>query len=290
MTTPATEAPAAPAPGTPEYDAAMAAKFDKSQVTEGTPPADGAPAAIERPANLPEKFWDPKAADPVAAGYQKMADSYAALEAKNSGKPAAAADDGKPKVDDKAGLEIKPPAAGADGAAQSAIEAAGLNLEALSTEFQTDGALKPESYAAFEKIGLPKQYVDNYIAGMQALASQFEAKAHDAAGGKENYSKMSAWAAANLQPADLEAYNGAVNGTEAQMQMAVSSLRSKYEAANGAAPKLLSGGDGAISEGFKSLAEQTAAINFKDTNGNKLYDKDPAYRKKVSDRIAASTF
>ena len=110
------------------------------------------------------------------------------------------------------------------------------------------------------------------------------------AGGEAQYKQMTSWAAANLKPAELTAFNGAVNGTAEQMAMAVGSLRGRYEAANGSAPKLLAGGPTGATEGFASQAEQTAAINLKDAEGRKLYDRDPAYRAKVAARIAVSTF
>src|SRR5687768_2714090 len=74
---PEEQKPQAPAIGTPEYDAAMAAKFDKATgaVEEPTKPT--------RPDHIPEKFWD---ADKGEVRLEAMAKSYAELE-KSKGKP-----------------------------------------------------------------------------------------------------------------------------------------------------------------------------------------------------------
>lgn len=290
----------APAPGTPEYDAAMAAKYD-SQSTPATPAVEtpATPAAVERPAYLPEKFWDPKAEDPIAAGMQKMAASYAELERARSAKPAEkpAAPAVETPAPGKDGLKIDTPPAAGDNAAQSAVEAAGLNFETLNTEFVETGTLKPESYAAFEKIGLPKAYVDNYIEGQKAIArvaqldgEAFTAAAHEAAGGTESYKQMTAWAKANMSPAEQTAYNDAVtSGSKETMAMAVSALRTKYVAANGDAPKLLSGNAAAVSEGYASRAEMTRDMKAKDAQGHTMYETDAAYRAKVMAKIAATS-
>lgn len=72
-------APAAPAPAGNLFaraGAAAPAGEGATGATGSAPPAEGP----KRPDWIPEKFWDPKAADPLAAASVKVANSYVELE------------------------------------------------------------------------------------------------------------------------------------------------------------------------------------------------------------------
>lgn len=261
-----TEKAEAPAPGTPEYDAAMAAKFDErtGQGTENKPEATPAPA---RPDNIPEEYWD------AEKGEVKM---EALLEAAKAAKQ-----EPEKKTDEVPADE-----------ADKALEGTGLNVDEFRAEFAEKGALSEESYARLAKAGLDKELVDGYIAGQAALAATERAEAFSVVGGEEQYNQMVAWAASNMTQAEKIAYNKAVEGgSSADRVLAIEGLRAKYERENGRMPQLLGGkatsGDAA---GFASRAEQSAAINKKDSRGRRLYDIDPAYRSEVQGRIARSSY
>jgi len=105
----------APKPGTPEYDTAMAEKFRTAQGTvsadlieqfEGKP-AEPAAAKPERPAHVPEKFWD---AETGQVRVDELVKSYTELE---SGK----APTQKPD----------PATAATEDTTKEVVEAAGLN-------------------------------------------------------------------------------------------------------------------------------------------------------------------
>jgi len=259
----AAQAPAnQPAPGTPEYDAAMAAKYDAA--TGNAPQAE----APQRPAHVPEKFWNPETG---AVDTEAWARSYTELEQKQSqGKPAEAA-------------PVEAPAA-PDAAAQ-ALESKGLKLDTFSAEFAQAGALSEASYAALEAAGIPKGTVDAYIAGQQALATQVRSQAFELAGGEENFNAMVSWAKNGLTPGEIAAYDQAVTtGSVDQAKLAISGLKARYEAANGREPQLLGGGNAnAGNAGYGSTAEMVRDMS------DPRYSKDEAFRKQVEAKLSRTT-
>jgi hypothetical protein len=265
--------PVEPTPGTPEYDAAMAAKFDKAT----TPPAPPAtPPAAEKPAKpegVPDKFWD---AEKGEIRTDDLLKSYQELEKAKATPPKA---DDPPK-------EGTPPTelSDAEKAAQAAVESVGLDFTPFSQEFAEKGELSEDSFKKLSDKGIPREMVQDFIAGQQALSAQREAKAFSAVGGKEQFDRAATWASQNLSAAELEAYNKGVNGTEAEMLQAVQGLNAKYAAANGSEPKLLGGNPGGSNTaGFRSQAEMTAAMS------DPRYEKDAAYRQDVINKLAATT-
>lgn len=246
----AAPAPTKPAPGTPEHDAAMVALADARMGT-------GTPAPDARPAWLPEKF---KSAEDLAKAYGDLE--------KKLGAPAPAA-----------------PAAAAPAVAKEEVVKAGLDWDALNTEFAEKGALSAETYAKLAEKGFAKDRVDTYVAGQKALAEKYDATAFATAGGQEQYSAMVQWAVQGLSPAEQKVFNEAVvSGDEGRMAFAVKGLRASYEAANGTAPKLVQGTVTVpAAQGYNSLKEQSVAQR------DPRYKTDPGYRKQVEDRIRATT-
>lgn len=241
--------------GTPEYDAAMALKAEQAM----NPPAD-------RPEWLPEKFKSP----------EEMANAYSELEKKQS-QPVTPPAEPKPPV-------VEPP--NTEGDAKDAVEKAGLDFNALKQDYSTNQGLSDESYKSLEDAGIPKEIVDAYIEGQKALGAAIETSAYTAVGGKEEYQKMTEWAATNMGESEVAAFNKATNGTQDELLLAVSGLRDRYRSANGNSPSLLSGGAGSgqSSPGFSSAAEMTAAMK------DPRYQKDPAYRKSVEAKLQNATF
>lgn len=253
-------APEAPKPGTPEYDAAMAEKG------KGAVQTPAAPAAPARPEGLPEKFKT--VADMVA--------SYAELE-KKLGTPAAPAAEAKPGEAPKSPLTVP------TDEANKAVQNAGLDMAALDAEWKANGDLKPESYAALEKSGIPKAMVDSYISGQKALAAQYDADAFATAGGEESYTKMVTWAKTGLQADEIKAFDKAVtSGDRAQMKLAVAGLKSRFEAKFGSDPSLLSGGGVPSGDVYESTEQMKADMRKPE------YKKDPAFRAKVAEKIGRS--
>lgn len=254
------------------HDAAMIAKVDEvaakvnqslptalGQAPEGTPPAV-APAAAQRPDNVPEKFWD---AATGQVNTEALLKSYTELE---KGKPP----------------EVQPPATTPD-PATDAVKAAKLDMTVLSQEFAEKGTLSDDSYKALEAAGFPKTTVDQYIAGQAALAEKRDAQALALAGGQEQFTAMASWATTGLPAAEIEQFNQVLqSGNDVQVKQAVLALKAQYEASVGKDPTLIKGNAAASSTGeqpFQSRAEVTAAMR------DPRYKADPAYRALVERRI-----
>jgi hypothetical protein len=270
MTDPVVTTPAAPVPGSPEFNAAMAAKFDqRSGNPEGAAPPQPAPAA-DRPAWLPEKFKT----------VEDMAKAYGELESKlGAPKPPVA-----PTAAPKDPLAVTPQAAPTDAAAVQAAASAGLDFGALEQEFLDKGAISPENYAALEAKGIGKEVVDNYIAGRQALAANYEREVKAAAGGDEGWTKLVSWAATALTPAEIQAFNNATASRDAAMaKLAVSGLQARYTAQYGSQPPLVGGKPAGGVAGYESVAQMKADMR------DARYKTDPAFRAQVAEKLNVST-
>jgi hypothetical protein len=217
-----------------------------------------------KPEGLPEKF----------TSVEELAKSYSELEKKLGEQSQQRPSPAKPNPDEKSTLEI----------AENAVQDAGLNMETLQQEYSEKGELDTKSYEALEKVGITKQYVDNYIAGQQALAEQTATEIKDTVGGTEAYNDMVSWAANNMTDGERQAYNKAVNSPDKEtVKLAVNALKAQYERANGVEPKLVEGKAAPTQEqGFKSWAQVTEAM------ADPRYAKDMAYQEEVKAKLENS--
>jgi hypothetical protein len=247
-----------PALGTPEYDAKMAEIGSKVPISDSNAGVINDPTASttdERPKWLPEKFKTP---EDLVKSYQELEAKLGKSKQEPEGKP-----DGKPEGDDS----------------QLA------DFSKYEQEFVSTGNLSEESIAEIvAKYKLPKQYVETYIAGLQALQAQELNRGYALVGGEQNYASMVEWAKVNLSPQEIQDYNNQVtSGKPEAVKFAIEALYSRYKAAVGDTPNLISGNTGQpSSNGFRSRAEIISAMS------DPRYAKDPAYRKEVMDKIAVT--
>jgi hypothetical protein len=267
-------------PALSAHDQAMIAKVDAASASTqeavtgkpaevSTPPVDSSKPV--RPEHIPEKFWD---AEKGTVRVDDLVKSYSELEK------------GKAAPQEPPAEQQDPPQDSGVKAAAKAVSDAGLKDEDLVTAFQTNGDFSPEQYAAFEKAGYPNELVKNYVNGINAQARLVNMEAHAAAGGEDSYNAMVAWAGANLNQAEIAAYDKAVTGTPEDRKQAIVALKARFEGANGSEPNLLKGGGqgGQGSDAFASRAEQTAAMR------DPRYRKDAAYRAEVERKTGNSNF
>lgn len=168
-------------------------------------------------------------------------------------------------------------------AAEEAVERAGLNMEDMSNYYYDNGELSDEHYEALEKAGIPRDYVDAYIEGIEAQTALHQEQILSQVGGAEQYQEMTEWAKANMDEREIDRYNRAIDTNDPEiMEQAIMGLAYRYSKEVGNAPRLL-GGEGKGSSGsFGSVAQLTAAM------ADPRYAKDPAYRKDVQDRLSRS--
>lgn len=107
------------------------------------------------------------------------------------------------------------------------------------------------------------------------------------AGGEKQYQRLASWAANNLEPERLDAFNAALNqGNEPVILSLLKGLQYDFMMSNGYEPRL-SGGRAPSNEikGFSSEAQVVEAMNDPRYSGP---NPDPAYIKEVERRIAVS--
>jgi hypothetical protein len=178
--------------------------------------------------------------------------------------------------------EVKPEEATKE-QVEEVVEKAGLNIDDIANNFYETGTISEEHYAALEKAGISREIVDQYVAGQQAQAEKIRGEIFNELGGEDQFNTIVEWAVQNMSKADIERYNRDVDsGDLATVRNAVMSLAYRYEKAVGTEPKLVGGDKGAAGEGFKSLAQLTAAMK------DPRYATDPAYRAEVQEKLSRS--
>jgi len=224
-----------------------------------------------KPEGLPEKF----------NSVDELVKSYSELEKKlgEQSQPTEQSVDPVSKAEEKQ----EQPKSDLD-IATKAVDSAGLNMETLSEEFAKDGKLADGSYKSLEKAGIPKEYVDRFIAGQQAIADQQSATVKNLVGGTESYDNMSEWASQNLTETEKQAYNTAVNSKDLEaVKLAVVGLKARYAQSTGSEPTLVEGkASPSAEQGFASWAQVTQAMS------DPRYAKDPAYQAEVKNKLANS--
>lgn len=206
---------------------------------------------------------------------------------------------GKPKGNDVPVGDEKPPVVDANGKPVVEKNADGTDkapavtppvdspFQKYTEELTKDSKLSDASYKELADKGIPREIVDQYIAGMGATRSVQEGQAQaiiTEVGGPDAYASISEWAAANVPAAELEAYNASVTGSDvAKARMAVLGLAARYEAAVGTTPaRTLTGNVKPSAEVFRSVGEMQAAM------ADPRYKTDAAYRKEVETKCLRS--
>ena len=223
-----------------------------------------------KPEGLPEKF----------NSVDELVKSYSELEKKlgEQSQPT------EKSVDPVSKAEVKEQPKSDLDIATKAVDSAGLNMESLSEEYAKEGKLADGSYKSLEKAGIPKDYVDRFIAGQQAIADQQSSSVKEMVGGTQAYDNMSEWAGQNLSETEKTAYNSAVNSKDLEaVKLAVVGLKARYSQATGSEPKLVEGKSSVSGEqGFQSWAQVTQAMS------DPRYAKDVAYQTEVKNKLANS--
>jgi hypothetical protein len=219
----------------------------------------------DRPQWLPEKF---KSAE-------DMAKAYSELEKKMG---AGAKEDEAEVEQSETEAENKE-----EQTEENVSEAYQTIAEASKEFFENDGTLSEETYNALEKAGLPRDLVDSYAAGQQALLQSEEAQIQSVANGQ--YDAMAEWANENLPQEEIDAFDEAVTGgTVQQAKLAVQGLYARFQNATGSTPKLTQGSVSGVSTmPFKSMQELARA-----QSDPRYRSGDKAYHEEIDRRLAVS--
>ena len=174
------------------------------------------------------------------------------------------------------------PAPSVDEAKEVAAEA-GIDYSALESEYQENGNLSEDTYKSLEERGIPKNMVDAYIAGQEAIVSTTINKMYDIVGGETQYNDMIQWAQESLSESEVAAFNSSLTSTEAT-EFAINGLYARYKAEQG--PNFIQGQQSrsSTSGGYNSKAEMMREM------ADPRYGKDPAFRAEVQRRVALSSF
>ena len=173
----------------------------------------------------------------------------------------------------------------------------GVNLITQASEeyFENEGAISEETMERFKEMS-SSDLVEAYIAirdrnpdidgGGESpdLTDAEMNQVYNSAGGETEYNNLTSWAAQNLDESKMDAFNDIIDrGNSTSIQIAVAGLRAEYEAQEGYEGRMLTG-KAARSSGdiFRSQAEVVQAMN------DPKYDRDPAYRQDVYDKLERS--
>lgn len=258
---------AKPVPGTPEYDQAMVAV---ARAARGEADTDPAQEDNTNPAKSPEGASE----DSLILGKFKtpedLAKAYQELEKKLGSGKAEDIQKDTPKEEP-----------------QQLI--AGVPVSELEAEVTSSGDLSAQTREKLTKAGIPGDYIDSYLsmykvaaaAEKQSVQAQ-EAEIKTAIGGDEVYNAMVAWAAGNLTPGEIDAFNRQIDGGRDSAMLAVYGLKARFEAKAGKSPRLVGGAPSSSSDVFSDRA------SFLEAMSDPRYKASESYRNQVAAKLERS--
>lgn len=174
----------------------------------------------------------------------------------------------------------------------SRLEEANIDFQSMADRWSQSGNLSDDDYSQLQDAGFSREMVDAYLVGLNYKATQDSeltvkeiAAIKQEYGGEQAYAAMIEWAASNLPKEEIDAFNQVVNTQPLNVaKLAIAGLHAKYTAVEGREPKLISGKAPSRSgEKFESTAQLVAAMS------DPRYKSDPAYRRKVEDKLKRSS-
>ncbi len=112
----------------------------------------------------------------------------------------------------------------------------------------------------------------------------YESEVKAVAGGDKGFTEMVEWAAANLAPPQIAAYNAAIDsGNPENAKLAVAGLYQQFAAARPSEPSLFTGSTGTpTADVYESVAQLQRDM------ASKEYKTDSAFRSKVQSKLGRS--
>ena len=176
-------------------------------------------------------------------------------------------------------------------------EGATLITSATDEYYANGNQLTPETLQKFSSMSsqdLIKAYMEvqqlpEYQQAQQTPVEITDSQVNqikNAAGGEAAYSNIINWAKSNLEAEQINAFDDVVNtGSVQAINLAVAGLKAQYDNANGVEGRMVTGKAPTNSgDVFRSQQELVAAMN------DPRYDRDPAYRQDVVEKLDRSNF
>jgi hypothetical protein len=237
--------------------------------TAPVPEPSPAPNPVDRPEWLPEKFESPEA----------LAKAYGELETKLGG--------GTPPVESipTKTSELTIEAASQDPPPATPPQMTPDLMAEYAQEFASSGALSESSRNTLNA-AFGEQVVNQYMEGIAAKSELHVSKVLGAAGGQEEYGRMAKWAAAVLPKAEQDALNRVVDSMDTDAATAaVLGLKARYQQAMGMPPAATYGG---VADPTGGIVPYGSTAELYADQAKPEYQKDPAFRAKVMQRLSVS--
>ena len=166
-------------------------------------------------------------------------------------------------------------------------------FNSIDDELAQGGEISEESMAKLSAMD-SKDLVDAYLryqdtiddAPVQQgreLNDQEVSSIYESVGGEQEYQQMTAWAAENLDADTVQAFDNVIeSGNVAAINLALRGLQSQYNDNVGYENNMIQGKPAQATGGYRSQAEVVRDMN------DPRYDRDPAYRQEVMDKLANS--
>lgn len=166
-------------------------------------------------------------------------------------------------------------------------------FQSINDEFNENGQLSEESVqqltsmSSEDLVDLYFRYQDQLeptqaVEGRE-LSDQEVSQVFDSVGGQQQYQQLTAWAGENLDADTIEAFDNVIeSGNIAAINLALQGLQVQYNDAVGYENDMIQGKPAQASNGFRSQAEVVRAMS------DPRYDRDPAYRQEVVDKLMNS--
>lgn len=157
-----------------------------------------------------------------------------------------------------------------------------FDFSSAEKEFEENGELSENTLQSLEKAGLPKSYIDNYLAGLDAVAQKFEQQAFDSTGGEDNYKRMTDWITENLPENEIQQFNDNIGKDNDTALFTIKGMYARYQSET-KEPNLATG-----TNAQQSGASYESVGQMKADMADPRYATDSAFRKMVADKIARS--
>ena len=166
-------------------------------------------------------------------------------------------------------------------------------FNSIDDEIAQGGEISEESMAKLTAMD-SKDLVDAYLRYQNTLEDvpvqqgrelndQEVSAIYNSVGGEQQYQQMTAWAAENLDADTVQAFDNVIEtGNVAAINLALRGLQSQYNDNVGYENNMIQGKPAQAGNGYRSQAEVVRAMN------DPRYDRDPAYRQEVMDKLANS--